>query len=137
MIRRQINRNQNNNTKSEYLFSSNTSQMVRRWRGTLTQPFAVKLFKGIWNAHPRFATRTVMVKNNDVDSAFSLLNRLLDAEGLLKIVRRTQFYQKPYMQRKQLSIEASTAIFNEDMNRKMHFLMRKNRPDAYPGQITT
>ncbi|ETN81322.1 hypothetical protein RB195_014866 [Necator americanus] len=111
--------------------------MVRRWRGTLTQPFAVKLFKGIWNAHPRFATRTVMVKNNDVDSAFSLLNRLLDAEGLLKIVRRTQFYQKPYMQRKQLSIEASTAIFNEDMNRKMHFLMRKNRPDAYPGQITT
>ncbi|VDK53723.1 unnamed protein product [Cylicostephanus goldi] len=62
---------------------------------------------------------------------------LLDSEGLLKIIRRTQFYQKPYMQRKQLSIEASTAIFNEDMNRKMHFLMRKNRPDAYPGQITS
>ncbi|VDO91009.1 unnamed protein product [Heligmosomoides polygyrus] len=78
-----------------------------------------------------------MVKNNDVDSAFSLLNRLMDAEGLLKIIRRTQFYQKPWMQRQQLSIEASNAIFNEDMNRKMQFLMRKNRPDSHPGQITT
>uniref|UniRef100_A0A1I7XU94 28S ribosomal protein S21, mitochondrial n=1 Tax=Heterorhabditis bacteriophora TaxID=37862 RepID=A0A1I7XU94_HETBA len=78
-----------------------------------------------------------MVKNNDVDSALLLLNRLLDSEGLLKIIRRTQFYQKPYMQRKQLSIEASTAIFNEDMNRKMHFLLRKNRPDRHPGQITS
>ncbi|KJH45587.1 ribosomal protein S21 [Dictyocaulus viviparus] len=110
--------------------------MVRYWRGTITQPFAVKMFSGIWNAHPRFATRTVLVQNNDVDSAFSLLNRLMDAEGLLKIIRRTQYYQKPFMQRRQLSIEASTAIFNEDMKYKMQFLMRKNRPDAYPGQIT-
>lgn len=51
-------------------------QMVR-WRGTLTQPFSVKLFKGIWNAHPRYATKTVMVVNNDVDGAFSVLNRYL------------------------------------------------------------
>uniref|UniRef100_A0A1I7TDX8 Ribosomal protein S21 n=1 Tax=Caenorhabditis tropicalis TaxID=1561998 RepID=A0A1I7TDX8_9PELO len=113
--------------------------MVRQfcWRGTITQPFAIKLFKGIWNAHPRFATRTVLVQNNDVDGAFGLLNRLMNSEGLLKIVRRTQFYQKPYMQRKALSMEASTAIFNEDMNRKMKFLVRKNRPDKHPGQVTS
>ncbi|CAI4227283.1 unnamed protein product [Auanema sp. JU1783] len=110
--------------------------MPRTWRGTLHQPFAVKLFKGIWNAHPRFATRTVLVKDNDVDSAFQLLNRMMDSEGLLKIIRKTQFYQKPYIQRKSLSMEASAALFNEDMNRKMRFLLRKNRSDAYPGQIT-
>ncbi|PIO60159.1 hypothetical protein TELCIR_18348 [Teladorsagia circumcincta] len=75
----------------------------------------------------------------DVDAAVCCQNvlRLMDAEGLLKIIRRTQFYQKPWMQRKQLSVEASCAIFNEDMTRKMQFLMRKNRPDAHPGQITT
>ncbi|KAK5965092.1 Mitochondrial Ribosomal Protein Small [Trichostrongylus colubriformis] len=112
-------------------------QMVRRWRGTIKQPFAIKLFSGVWNAHPRFATRTILVKNNDVDSAFSLLNRLMDSEGLLKLIRRTQFYHKPTQQRKQLSIEASNAIFNEDMTRKMQFLLRKNRPDAHPGQMTT
>ena len=61
----------------------------------------------------------------------------MESEGLLKIIRRTQYYQKPFMQRKQASMEASNAIFNEDMNRKMRFLMRKNRIDAYPGQMTT
>ncbi|PAV83484.1 hypothetical protein WR25_24052 [Diploscapter pachys] len=140
-------------------------RMVRGfWRGTLTQPFAIKLFKGIWNSHPRFATRTIMVKDNDVDAAFATLNRrrnifcanedylrgmqeqtstsliicsLMESEGLLKIIRSTQFYQKPYMQRNLLSIEASRAIFNEDMSRKMKFLVRKNRPNAHPGQLTT
>lgn len=49
--------------------------MVRFWRGTLQQPFAVKLFKGIEAAHPQFTNRTVMVKNNDIDTAFIALNR--------------------------------------------------------------
>uniref|UniRef100_A0A915AP25 Mitochondrial ribosomal protein S21 n=3 Tax=Ascarididae TaxID=6250 RepID=A0A915AP25_PARUN len=111
--------------------------MVRAWRGTLRQPFGVALFPGIWHAHPRFMNRTVLVKDNDVDSAFHLLNRLMDMEGMLKIIRQTQYYQKPFMQRKALSVEASKAIFNEDMRRKAQFLMRKNRIDTYPGQMTT
>uniref|UniRef100_A0AC35GBK7 Ribosomal protein S21 n=1 Tax=Panagrolaimus sp. PS1159 TaxID=55785 RepID=A0AC35GBK7_9BILA len=111
--------------------------MVRIWHGTLKQPFAIKLFKGIWSSHPKFMNKTVMVNGNDVDGAFQMLNRLMENEGLLKIVRRTQYYQKPWMQRKQTSFEASQAIFNEDMNRKMKFLMRKNRLEAYPGQMTT
>ena len=61
----------------------------------------------------------------------------METEGLLKIIRNGEFYQKPYMQRKNISIEASKAIFNEDMKLKVNFLMRKNRVDAYPGQIST
>uniref|UniRef100_A0A7E4W9E7 30S ribosomal protein S21 n=1 Tax=Panagrellus redivivus TaxID=6233 RepID=A0A7E4W9E7_PANRE len=95
------------------------------------------MFPNVWNCHPRFMNRTVLVENNDIEGAFNLLNRLMDSEGMLKVIRRTQYYQKPYMQRKQASIEATTAIFNEDLNRKMKFLMRKNRVDAFPGQITT
>lgn len=60
----------------------------------------------------------------------------MEKEGIMKIIRNTQYYQKPYMQRKQLSIAASQAIVREDMNRKMKFLLRKNRLDAYPGQMT-
>lgn len=111
--------------------------MVRMWKGTLAQPFGIKMFPNIWNCHPKFMNRTVMVENNDIDGAFNVLGRLMDSEGLTKIIRRTQYYQKPYMQRKQASMEAAHAIFNEDMSRKMKFLMRKNRIDAYPGQITT
>lgn len=60
----------------------------------------------------------------------------MEREGLMKIIRQTQFYIKPFQQRNQLAIEASNAIFNEDMNRKMNFLSRKNRKNAYPGQIS-
>lgn len=63
--------------------------------------------------------------------------RLMNNEGLLDILRKTRYYRKPYMQRNELSREISKAIINEDMRRKIQFLMRKNRPDPYPGQITT
>ncbi|GMR47987.1 hypothetical protein PMAYCL1PPCAC_18182 [Pristionchus mayeri] len=32
--------------------------------------------EGIWNAHPRYATKTVMVKNNAVNGAFIVLKRM-------------------------------------------------------------
>lgn len=61
----------------------------------------------------------------------------MEKEGLLKIIRNTQYYIKPTYQRKHVSMDASRAIRREDMNHKMRFLSRKNRVDAYPGQITT
>uniref|UniRef100_A0A915E7N7 Ribosomal protein S21 n=1 Tax=Ditylenchus dipsaci TaxID=166011 RepID=A0A915E7N7_9BILA len=104
--------------------------------GKFLQPFAVKLKKNIWALHPRWQNKTIMVKDNDVDGAFQLLNKLMEREGLLKIVRDTQFFIKPTQQRQNLSREASRAIVDEDMNFKMRFLARKNRVDAYPGQMT-
>lgn len=61
----------------------------------------------------------------------------MNNEGLLDILRKTRYYRKPYMQRNELSREISKAIINEDMRRKIQFLMRKNRPDPHPGQMTT
>lgn len=50
--------------------------MVRYgWRGTLKQPFGIPLFGNVWNAHPRWTNKTIMVENNDIDKAFHLLNR--------------------------------------------------------------
>ena len=60
----------------------------------------------------------------------------MEREGLLKIIRNTRYFLKPYMQRNLLAREASEAIINEDRERKFKFLTRKNRADAYPGQIT-
>lgn len=60
----------------------------------------------------------------------------MEREGLLKIIRNTIRFQKPYMQRQNISMDASRAILREDMSRKIKFLTRKNRVDAYPGQIT-
>nr|CAD2201768.1 unnamed protein product [Meloidogyne enterolobii] len=76
------------------------------------------------------------VKDNDVDAAFHVLNRLMEREGLIKVIRNTRYFLKPYMQRNQYAKEASEAIIDEDRERKFKFLTRKNRADAYPGQIT-
>ena len=35
--------------------------------------------------------------------------------------------------RQRVNYEKSRAIYNEDMNEKIKFIMRKNRRDPYPG----
>ena len=98
------------------------------------QPWGASLFRGIAKAHKQFIAKTVMVKDNDVDFSFRLLNRLMAREGLLDIIRRTERFEKPYMQRNRLAFEQNKAIYNEEMDRKIAFLTRKNRKDPYPGQ---
>jgi hypothetical protein len=51
--------------------------MVRVWRGGIAQPFGSKMFHGIWAAHFRWTTKTVLVENNDVEKGFKLLNRYI------------------------------------------------------------
>lgn len=60
---------------------------------------------------------------------------MMEREGLLKIIRDTMRFQKPYIQRQNMSMDASRAIIREDLNRKIKFLARKNRVDAFPGQV--
>jgi small subunit ribosomal protein S21 len=61
----------------------------------------------------------------------------MEMEGTMGIIRRTRYYEKPTQQRRRYAFEASKAIYNEDMDRKIRFLLRKNRIDQYPGQIIT
>lgn len=46
--------------------------------------------------HPFFLARTVMVHNNDVDTACRILNRILGREDIFDQFRRTRYYEKPY-----------------------------------------
>lgn len=48
------------------------------------------------NRHPSFIARTVFVKNNNVDDACRLLNRVLGKEGILEQYRLTRYYEKPF-----------------------------------------
>ncbi|KAL1242529.1 Protein C3orf33 [Trichinella spiralis] len=97
-------------------------------------PFGHPLFRGITRAHQRFINKTVLVKDNNVEEALKILNKKLSQEKLLEIYRRTRYYEKPYQQRNQYSYEICKAIYNEDMNRKIALISRKNRPDRWPGQ---
>uniref|UniRef100_A0A0V0G8X2 Putative mitochondrial ribosomal protein n=3 Tax=Triatominae TaxID=70999 RepID=A0A0V0G8X2_TRIDM len=85
------------------------------------------------NRHVPFIARTVLVRNGNVDEAARLLNRILGREGILDQYRRTRYYEKPFQQRKRINYEKCKAIYNEDMTRKIKFIMRKNREDPFPG----
>ncbi|KAH8310692.1 hypothetical protein KR044_002567 [Drosophila immigrans] len=83
--------------------------------------------------HVQFLARTVMVQNNNVEEACRVLNRILGKEEIFDQFRRTRFYEKPYQVRRRVNFEKCKAIYNEDMNRKIQFVLRKNRVDPFPG----
>lgn len=56
-----------------------------------------------------FIARTVLVQNNDIESACRILNRILGREGILDQFRRTRYYEKPF----QVIIIISLELFND------------------------
>lgn len=83
--------------------------------------------------HAQFLSRTILVQNNDVDKACRVLNRILSKEDIFGQFRRTRYYEKPTQVRRRINYERCKSIYNEDMNRKIEFLLRKNRVDPFPG----
>lgn len=85
--------------------------------------------------HAQFISRTILVQNNDVDKACRILNRILSKEDIFGQYRRTRYYEKPTYVRRRINFERCKAIYNEDMNRKIEFLLRKNRVEPFPGAL--
>lgn len=83
--------------------------------------------------HAKFIARTVLVKDNNVEQACGLINRLMAKEDLLDQWRRTRFFERPSQTRRRINYERCKAFYNEDMARKIEFVLRKNRVDPFPG----
>ncbi|XP_076170491.1 mitochondrial ribosomal protein S21 isoform X1 [Ptiloglossa arizonensis] len=83
--------------------------------------------------HVQFVARTIMVYNNEVEQACRILNNILGEEKLLSQYRRTRYFERPSLARRRINYEKCKAIYDEDMNRKIKFILRKNREDPYPG----
>lgn len=83
--------------------------------------------------HAKFIARTVLVQNKNVDQAFGILNRILGKEDILDQYRRSRYFEKPCQVRRRINYERCKAFYNEDMNRKIQFLLRTNRVDPCPG----
>ncbi|RZF41251.1 hypothetical protein LSTR_LSTR010479 [Laodelphax striatellus] len=79
--------------------------------------------------HARFVARTVLVRNGNVDEAVKNLNRY---KSLFQLQVVTWFL---FQLRRRINYEKCRAIYNEDMDRKIAFVMRKNRVDPFPGCI--
>lgn len=83
--------------------------------------------------HLKYLARTVLVQDNNIEEACRVLNRVLGKEGILDQFRRTRYYEKPFQTRRRVNFEKCKAIYNEDMDRKIQFILRKNRVEPFPG----
>ncbi|XP_344707.1 small ribosomal subunit protein bS21m [Rattus norvegicus] len=96
--------------------------------------------------HLKFIARTVMVQEGNVEGAYRTLNRILTTDGLIDVIKRRRYYEKPYVikrrryyekpcrrRRQRESYETCQRIYNMEMARKINFLMRKNRADPWLG----
>ncbi|XP_043256345.1 28S ribosomal protein S21, mitochondrial-like [Colletes gigas] len=83
--------------------------------------------------HAQFIARTVMVQNNNVEKACKHLNSILGKEKIFEQFRRTRYFERPSQARRRINYEKCKAIYDEDMNRKIKFILRVNREDPYPG----
>lgn len=83
--------------------------------------------------HVKFISRTVLVQDNNVDKAARKLNQILGREQILEQYRRERFFEKPFLTRQRINYERCKGYYNEDMQRKLNFIMRTNRVDPYPG----
>lgn len=83
--------------------------------------------------HAKFIARTVLVKDNNIEQATGIMNRILNREGILDQYRRMQYHEKACQVRRRINYERCKAFYNEDMSRKIQFVLRKNRVDPFPG----
>ena len=82
--------------------------------------------------HLKFIARTVLVENNQVDQALKGLTRILSNEKVIESSRRWQSYEKPFERRNRLSFQKCMTIYATEIDRKVRFIVRKNRESPYP-----
>ncbi|XP_061164145.1 small ribosomal subunit protein bS21m-like [Saccostrea cucullata] len=82
--------------------------------------------------HFRFISRTVFVKNNEIDDALNSINRLMRNEKISDAIRRNQYYITPCERRQQVDRERAKRLYGSGMAKRVNFLMRKSRPNPFP-----
>lgn len=82
--------------------------------------------------HLNFIARTVLVENNQLDKAFKSLNKILSSEKVIETSKLWQTYEKPFERRKRLAFQRCTHIYSNEIDRKIRFVIRKNRENPYP-----
>jgi small subunit ribosomal protein S21 len=84
--------------------------------------------------HLKFLARTVLVENNNIDLALQQLGRVLSSERIVQTAKHWETYEKPYQRRNRLSFEKSMEIYGNEMDRKIKFILRKNRESPHPWE---
>lgn len=96
--------------------------------------FSFRLGGGL-PCHRPFVSRTVFVKNGDVQKAARTLNYIMGKDGIFDQFRYTRYFEKPCQTRRRVNYERCKSLHDEDMARRIKFVLRKNREDPFPGSF--
>jgi small subunit ribosomal protein S21 len=82
--------------------------------------------------HLRFIARTILVEKNKLDQALTGLNKVLQSEHIQTTAKRWEKYERPFEKRNRLSFQKCMEIYSNEIDRKVKFIVRKNRENPYP-----
>ncbi len=82
--------------------------------------------------HLKFIARTVLVENNQLDRSLKTLTKILSSEKVIETAKRYERYERPYERRNRLSFQKCMEIYSNEVERKIRFVVRKNRENAFP-----
>lgn len=81
--------------------------------------------------HVPWFMRTVLVKDGKLSEAHKMFNQMLALDDIFGKHRRTRYCEKPFNYRRRKSYEITKAIYDEDMARKIKFVLRNSREDPW------
>jgi small subunit ribosomal protein S21 len=82
--------------------------------------------------HLNFIARTVLVENKQLDKALKALGKVVSSEKISQTARLWETYEKPFERRNRLSFQKCTQMYASEIDRKIRFVVRKNRENPYP-----
>ncbi|CAH8524944.1 unnamed protein product [Schistosoma turkestanicum] len=80
----------------------------------------------------RFLKKTIVVNNDDYNSAFRALNKILNVDKVRSTVNFQRYYERPTVWRRRFMYERCKRIYNSEMSRKISLVMRTHRVDPWP-----
>jgi small subunit ribosomal protein S21 len=72
--------------------------------------------------------RTIIVGKNSVDYSFRLLENVMVNLGIIKHLHRKRYYEKPTKKRERMEYEKCLRVYNREMKKKVHFVMKQHKP---------
>lgn len=87
----------------------------------------------VFKFHKIWFSRTILVKDGQLPDAYKIFNRMLASDDIFGKHRRTRYCEKPFNYRRRKSYEICKDIYDEDMSRKIKFVLRQNREDPWLG----
>ena len=89
--------------------------------------FKFKMKAKCYKQDYRFLMRTVLVDNKGVNTAIERLQAILSEDMITKRAKLQESYERVSQMRNRLSHERCKRIYTREMNRKVEFVLRKNR----------